>query len=148
MKKESKLKIVWDYVWITVITAAVILGSVTIPMSCNAARWPNPRLNFFQSPTIELMFAERMDELREMRQINPEYEFFVQVWADMDTGIWNMYLGAAKRTKVEGKVNWFFILFDAPGATPYEFRAKTGHEVLITYWLEQFEWFYGKEGGV
>jgi hypothetical protein len=149
MIKESKSKIVWDYIWITVVIAVVMFGSIMIPMSCNAQEYQAvpDRKAYWQSPTLAHEFDIRMETLRELRDDYPEFDYLVQVWANMETGEFIFVNTAGKRYEVDGKVTWEFRIFPKM-ITTYDFRNSTGLECIMAYYLTDYEWFHGRNGDI
>ena len=146
--KESKLRAVLDYIWITVVIVAVIIASVTLPRKCQAFEPVPDRKAFFQSPVISGMIDKHMEQARVLRTAHPDWEFAVQAWANMETGAWTMNLSIVSRVETEHGMTYVVIMV-LPGApTPWEYRNATGKECLMSLYLDQYEWLNGRNGDI
>lgn len=103
---------------------------------------------WFQGGFRGYMIDRYMEEARLARGEFPGFTYLVQVWADMETGFWVMVLTAGARAEEDNVVTWdFFILL--PGLpTPYDFREETGMECIMSYYLDDYEWFHGRVGDI
>ena len=125
MVKEKWYRKWVDFLWITILMCVLVFGPI-------------------------IMIDHFMAMARDVRQQDPTAVPVVQVWADMETGIWNMWLTIGHRTEVDGVVNWTFHMRSVGrnDPTPYEYRNATGQECIMSYYLDQYEWFYGRQGDI
>lgn len=155
MNKEKWYRKYLDYAWITILMCALVFGPIILVQSCNAqedAEWlaiPD-RKAYWQGGYRGYMIDHFMAMGRVVRQKDPTAVPLVQVWADMETGIWNMWLTIGHRTEKDGVVNWNFRMraVGRNDPTPYEYREGTGQECIMSYYLEQYEWFHGRQGDI
>lgn len=152
MIKEKWYRKWIDVLWITILMCVLVFGPIIMVQSCNAQEFYEvpDRNAYWQGGYRGYMIDHFMAMGRVVRQKDPTAVPLVQVWADMETGIWQMWLTIGHRTEVDGVVDWNFRM-RAEGRndpTPHEYRNATGQDCIMSYYLDQYEWFHGRHGDI
>lgn len=103
---------------------------------------------WFQSPTISKMIEEQAARGRRIRQADPTAVPVIQAWGNLSTGVWNLYLTIGHSVEFGDRISWNFVILTDGVPTTYEFRAKTGHECMMSLYLSDYEWFHGRGGDI
>lgn len=107
------------------------------------------RHKYCPSPTIGAEIHSLMERCRIMRIHEPDVEFRVQVWQDQNTYEFTFHIIRIEVVQIGNANRYVMVLIPkSPAAwplTPYEYREKTGHAMVYSLGLQDYEWYYDRQ---